>query len=124
MPLEHVVTATSISASQPSCSDDDRAARLAVGEPAAPAAIPAASVRHAVACPERRSPSKPVSWRFELLQAFCSAWVAAQLWFWPGQFPLGNTPMALATGICGHERSWALVCAIAALLKLSGLACR
>lgn len=115
------MTATDISAINPSCSADDRAAGRAVGEPAA---IVAASDRHALAGRARTPPSKPMSWRFELFLAFCSAWVAAQLWFWPGQFPLGATPMALSTGIRGHERHWAVVCVIAALLKLSGLAGR
>ena len=124
MPLEHIVTATNISVSQPSRSDDERPAGLAVGEPAAPAAIPAASVRHALPRPDSAWRSPPESWRFELFLAFCSAWVATQLWVWPDQFPLGNTPVSLSAGLRGHEGSWALVCAIAALLKLSGLACR
>lgn len=113
--------ATDISASKPSFSADDRAAGRAVGEPAA---IVAASDRHAVASPESVPPSKPMSWRFELFLAFCNTWVAAQLWFWPGQFPVGATPMALSTGIRGHERHWAVVCVIAALLILAGLVCR
>jgi len=118
------VTATTIPAREPSCADEDRSAGLAAGEPATPDAIPEASVWPAVPRPESTARSEPVSWRFELFLAFCSAWVAAQLWFWPGHFPLGATPMALSTGIRGHEQHWALVCVIAALLKLSGLVCR
>jgi hypothetical protein len=64
------------------------------------------------------------SWRFELFLAFCSAWVAVQLWFWPDQFPLGGTPMTLSAGLRGHPALWALVCALAALLKVGGLALR
>jgi hypothetical protein len=124
MPLEHVVTTPNISASKPSCSDDDRAAGRAVGEPAAPAAVPEAPVRPTVLHPDNTWWNTPRSWRLELFLAFCSAWVAVQLWVWPDQFPLGHTQTALSAGMGGHERFWALVCGIAALLKVSGLACR
>ena len=64
------------------------------------------------------------SWRFELFQSFCEIWVATQLWFWPTQFPLGDTPTALSAVTRSHAHAWAFVCAAAALLKLAGLAWR
>jgi hypothetical protein len=37
---------------------------------------------------------------------------------------MGNTLMTLSDGLRGRGVSWALICALAAALKLSGLACR
>src|SRR5271165_480664 len=121
---ERIVSATSISATQPSRPDDERLARRAGGGRAAPAAIPAGFVRHARPRHADAWRSHPISWRFELFLASCSAWAAAQLWFWPHRFPLDNTPTVLGAGMDGHARSWALVCGAAALLKVGGLACR
>lgn len=93
-------------------------------DPVATGAIPVAPDPVAPA----RDPS-PVScadvpWRFTTFLAFGSAWAAAQLWFWPDQFPLGHTPMTLSDGIRGQERVWSIVCLATALLMASGLACR
>lgn len=104
--------------SQPPYRNDDRPSGRTADE------IRAAAAQCAVAHRERPTPSNRGSWRFELFLAFCSAWVAVQLWFWPDQFPLGSTPVSLSAGLRGHQGSWALVCATAALLKVSGLACR
>jgi hypothetical protein len=67
---------------------------------------------------------RDVPWRFTAFLTFGSAWAAAQLWFWPTQFPLGNTPMSLSASIRGRERLWSIVCMLTALLMASGLACR
>jgi hypothetical protein len=55
---------------------------------------------------------------------FCSFWVAAQLWFWPIEFSQEGEPFSTAIEVRGNERTWALFCAMAALLKLTGLVLR
>jgi hypothetical protein len=106
------------------CSNDDRPGDGIVGASAAPDGVPLAPMGHAEPPAERPLWNDRDSWRFELFLAFCSAWVAVQLWFFPGQFPLGSTPMALSAGLRGHEAAWALVCTVAALLKSGALVLR
>lgn len=60
----------------------------------------------------------------EAFLAFCSTWCAAQMWFWPNEFAADSTPITLNIGLRGHEPVWAVFGAIAALLKLTGLASR
>jgi hypothetical protein len=112
------VTTTIIPASEPSRCNDDRSSGSAVSETAEmPAGQP-------MPRPERISRNDWTSWHFELFLAFCSSWVAVQLWFWPDRVPIGNTLVMLSDGLRGRAASWALICATAALLKLGGLACR
>ena len=112
-------------ATRPSfCSKDDRPGEGIAGATAAPAAVSLAPMKHTEPHPAGAARNERDSWRFELFLAFCSAWVAVQLWFWPDQFPLGSTPMSLSAGLRGHAAPWALVCSLAALLKVSGLALR
>ncbi len=115
------MTAPDPSASQPLSAEDDRRDGRVVGASAPVSLAPVGQAEPPIGHAWRGDQN---SWRFELFLAVCSAWVAVQLWFWPDQFPLGNTPMALSAGLRAHAASWALVCALAALLKLTGLACR
>jgi hypothetical protein len=115
---ECIVTTTNIPASKPSCCDDDRSSCGAASE------IPEVPTDQPVPRPERTSRNPRASWHFELFLAFCSSWVAVQLWFWPDRVPVGNTLVTLSDGLRGRGETWALICALAALLKLSGLACR
>jgi hypothetical protein len=124
MPLEHIVIMPNTATSPSLCSNDDRPGEAIAGATAAPAAVPLAPREPAEPLRADAARNDPDSWRFELFLAFCSAWVAVQLWFWPDQFPLGSTPMSLSAGMRGHATPWALVCALAALLKVSGLALR
>jgi len=115
------VTTPDPAASQPLSAELERPDGGVVG---ACAAAPPAPLGQAAPPIDRTWQSTRDSWRFELFLAVCSAWVAVQLWFWPDQFPLGDVPTALSAGLRRHAAPWALVCALAALLKLSGLACR
>lgn len=60
----------------------------------------------------------------EAFLAFCSAWCALQMWFWPNEFAAANALISLDIGLRGHERIWAIFGGTAALFKLGGLACR
>ncbi len=89
-----------------------------------PADIPKAPPRPAALRPTYAWKSYACAWRTEAFLAVCSAWAAAQMWQWPNEFAGGPTPMSLAVGLRGHERSWALFCGFASLLKLLALALR
>jgi hypothetical protein len=60
----------------------------------------------------------------EAFLAFCSAWCACQMWIWPTAFDATNGVLTRQIGLYGHERTWATVGFLAALLKLGGLAIR
>lgn len=60
----------------------------------------------------------------ETFLAFCSLWCAIQMWIWPNEFAAENALVTLEIGLRGHEQIWAIFGAIAALLKLAGVACR
>lgn len=60
----------------------------------------------------------------EAFLAFCSAWCAAQMWLWPAEFDAANGLLTRQIALFGHERTWATIGGIAALLKLAGLASR
>ena len=47
-----------------------------------------------------------------------------QLWLWPDAFNAANALVVTEIGLRGHEKTWAIIGIIAALLKLIGLACR
>ena len=118
------MTETIILAVAPLCPDDGRSVGRSAEETVAPVPHPLVSALDAVPPPERAAADTLVSWRFELFLAFCSGWVAIQLWFWPDQIPMGTSPEALSSSLRGHEPTWALITALAALLKVSGLVCR
>ena len=46
------------------------------------------------------------------------------MWVWPDQFAAQNALITLEVGLRGHEQVWAIFGAVAALLKLAGLASR
>jgi hypothetical protein len=109
-----------ISASPSTCADNTRPLRYI-------AEYLAALVTVAVTCGRDGNEQRKqmmwrtdTRWRFEFFHSFCSAWAAAQLWFLPTHRPSGDTPMSLLAGLRGHERFWALVCMVAALVRLSG----
>jgi hypothetical protein len=101
---------------------------------ATPQSQPAADPPPSQARPARRRAwfsARPPSWIYlfdprqpEAFLAFCSAWCALQLWLWPQEFDSANGLMTRQIGLYGHERTWATVGGIAALLKLAGLASR
>jgi hypothetical protein len=103
-------------------SAEERAAEPTAEESATVAAI-LTSVRDAGARDERLASRDGRRWRIDLFLIFCSSWVAVQLWFWPEQFPLETGRVLLSAGVHGHEATWAFVCALAAVLKVGGLAC-
>lgn len=60
----------------------------------------------------------------EAFLAFCSAWASLQMWLWPGEFEAANGLVMRKIGLYGHETTWAIFGAIAALFKVAGLISR
>lgn len=60
----------------------------------------------------------------EAFLAFCSLWCSLQMWIWPNEFAAQNALVTSAIGLSGHEQVWAIFGAVAAMLKLTGHACR